>query len=472
MEEFLKNRTFTKGLIISSIVIVFLVDCVLPTGIIVWIFYLVPIGFASIYLTRRVSFLIIGICAVLLFFVVLLAPSGRATLLEYAIFNRFCGVVAFLIVHSLIVALQKTHKQIRDINIRFETAVKISNSGMWDFDIKNNINVWDDNMLRLYNFDSHTISTPYDFLSNLLDPRDSERATQAFKDALEGTSDHYDDSFPIIGGDGKKRFIRSYCRIERSNDGKPIKAIGMNIDITQQKIIEDDLQKLNFELIRSNKELENFAYIASHDLQEPLRMISSFSQLLEKKYSDKLDQEAHEFIKFVVDGANHMQHLINDLLAFSRITTQVVECKAIDSNTPAKRAIDNLQMKIESCNAVITIGDLPVICGDELQLERLFQNLIDNALKFSVNGNPTVEISCKPDFNAWLFAVKDNGIGIVKKNQDKIFEIFQRLNPRDKYPGTGIGLAICKRIVDQNGGKIWLESEPGEGTTFFFTIKK
>jgi PAS domain S-box-containing protein len=469
MEKFLKNKSVTIGFIILSTIIIFLLDLSLRLGIIIWILYLIPIASGHLMLNERNNFLLIGFYSVLMVIASIFSPPGIPV--EYAIFNRTMGVVVFLFIHYLLSHYKKTQKSLDEINKRFNLAVESANTGVWDYDIKNNLIIWDKIMLRIYGIDKNSYNQSFDSWKNVIDPIDSERTVKVFQKAIEGSGD-YQDVYSIIRGDGEKRYIRTYGRIEKDNEGRAIKAVGINIDITDQKKAEDTLLNLNDELSRSNKELENFAYIASHDLQEPLRMISSFSQLLEKKYSDKLDQEAHEFIKFVVDGANHMQLLINDLLEYSRITTQVGICKTIDANIPVKRAIDNLQLKIENCNAVVKVSDLPVVSGDELHLIRLFQNLIDNALKFTGTGNPTIEINCKPDFNAWLFSVKDDGIGIDPKNQEKIFEIFQRLNSRDKYPGTGIGLAICKRIVEQHGGKLWLESEPGKGTTFFFTIKK
>ena len=201
-------------------------------------------------------------------------------------------------------------------------------------------------------------------------------------------------------------------------------------------------------------------------------MVSSYTQLLGKRYSNKLDQDAKEFIQFAVDGANRMQFLINDLLEYSRITTQGREFKETDTFSILGQAIRNLQMKIENCSAIITNGELPIIKVDELHLVRLFQNLIDNALKFKGTESPRIHISCQPDKDHWLFSVKDNGIGIEPQYKDRIFQIFQRLSNRSEYPGTGIGLSICKRIVERHGGKIWMESEPGKGTTFLFTIKK
>jgi len=231
-----------------------------------------------------------------------------------------------------------------------------------------------------------------------------------------------------------------------------------------------EIQSREEELKRSNKELEQFAYVASHDLQEPLRMVSSYTQLLEKRYKDQLDQDAKDFIGFAVNGANRMQRLINDLLSYSRVNTRSQPFAAVDSQSILGQAIANLQPHIEETGAVVTNDDLPEIKGDESQLLRLFQNLIENALKFRGNESPRIHISAKKQKNTWLFSIKDNGMGIDPKYKDKIFVIFQRLHSKTEYSGTGIGLSICKRIVERHGGQIWVESTLNKGSTFYFTI--
>ncbi|MFC2084217.1 PAS domain S-box protein [Bacteroidota bacterium] len=235
---------------------------------------------------------------------------------------------------------------------------------------------------------------------------------------------------------------------------------------------EEELKKILLELERSNKELEQFAYVASHDLQEPLRMVSSYTQLLEKRYKEKLDEDARDFIHYAVDGANRMQILINDLLQYSRITTRGKEFKKVYLNSVLGQAIINMKRRIEETHGIITHEELPELNVDESQITRLFQNLISNSLKYRSNGSPRVHISNKNSKTEVKFFVKDNGIGIAPQFQGRVFEIFQRLHTKDKYEGTGIGLAICKRIIERHGGRIWVESEDGKGSTFCFTIKK
>ncbi len=250
-----------------------------------------------------------------------------------------------------------------------------------------------------------------------------------------------------------------------------IKDIGNRLkgDIDRKEAEQELLRTLeNIKFL--NQELQQFAYVASHDLQEPLRMVISFTQLLAKKYEDKLDDDAKDYINYAVDGARRMQTLINDLLSYSRITTHEESFKIINIENVLEDIILNLQIKIKETSAKITYGEMPSLFADRTQLMQLFQNLIVNALRFRRKEPPQVHISVQQTSNEWIFSVKDNGIGIDQRFFKKIFIIFQRLHTRAEYPGSGIGLAICKRIVDRLNGRIWIESEVGKGSTFKFTI--
>jgi light-regulated signal transduction histidine kinase (bacteriophytochrome) len=231
------------------------------------------------------------------------------------------------------------------------------------------------------------------------------------------------------------------------------------------------LDQLRLQLERSNAELEQFAYVASHDLQEPLRMVASYCQLLERRYRDAVGDEGREFISYAVDGATRMQALINDLLTYSRVGRQEQQLEETNTAELVDRVLINLSTATAESGTSVSVGELPVVLGDASQLNRLFQNLIGNAIKFRGERAPEIRVEARrDDEDAWVFSIQDNGIGIDPKHADRVFAIFQRLHSRAEYAGTGIGLAVCKKIVERHGGRIWLESEPGAGTTFLFTL--
>jgi light-regulated signal transduction histidine kinase (bacteriophytochrome) len=233
-----------------------------------------------------------------------------------------------------------------------------------------------------------------------------------------------------------------------------------------------ELEHKTRELTRSNEELQQFAYVASHDLQEPLRMISSYTQLLGRRYGERLDGDAQEFMAYIVDGAARMKQLIEDLLAYSRVGTRGKEFQEVDSGASLSRALANLRTAAEASGAAVTHDPMPMVLADGAQLAQVFQNLIGNAIKFRGEEPPRVHVHAETTDSVWVFTVKDNGIGLDTQYADRIWMMFQRLHNKADYPGTGIGLAIVKKIVERHGGRIWVESEPGKGSTFGFTIAR
>ncbi len=241
-------------------------------------------------------------------------------------------------------------------------------------------------------------------------------------------------------------------------------------DITERKLKDKELKDTMNELIRSNMELERFAYVSSHDLQEPLRMVTLYSQLLEKRYKDSLDPDADDFIEYIVENAKRMKQLIDDLLEYSRVTSQAKEFENVDLEKVLDVVLTNLSVSIAENNIKVTKKSLPTVFADKNQMMQVFQNLITNAIKFRGEKPPEIDISTQKGENKWKFLITDNGIGIKPEHQKQIFEVFKRLHTREAYPGTGIGLSICQKIIKHHEGRIWVESEPGKGSTFYFTI--
>jgi two-component system, sensor histidine kinase and response regulator len=243
-------------------------------------------------------------------------------------------------------------------------------------------------------------------------------------------------------------------------------------DVTERQQAQQELRRKVEELARSNAELEQFAYVASHDLQEPLRMVASYTQLLARRYRGKLDADADEFIGFAVDGATRMQTLIQDLLSYSRVTTRGRSFAMTDAQVACSAALQNLRQSITEAEGVVTVGSMPQVLADATQLTQLFQNLIGNAIKYSDKRRPDIRIGSKSDGEVTVFSIEDNGIGIEPQYFERIFQMFQRLHTRKDYSGTGIGLALCRKIVERHGGRIWVESRLGEGSTFLFTMPR
>ncbi len=304
----------------------------------------------------------------------------------------------------------------------------------------------------------------------LTHPADLKRNIALFSRLLDGSEDEYALEKRFIHKDGKviHTFIAVSC--VRRPDGEPDYFVALLQDISQTKRVEESLAKTVVDLKRSNQELEQFAYVASHDLQEPLRMVASYVQLLARRYRGKLDADADDFINYAVTGANRMQELINDLLAFSRAGRNKDALVPVSCEEVLKTTLDNLERAISETRAVITHDPLPRVNGKFLQLTQVFQNLVANAIKFQGEETPRIHIGARQEGSQWLFSVKDNGIGIDPEYFKKVFVIFQRLHGKDEYPGTGIGLALSKKIVESHGGRIWIESQSKKGSTFFFTL--
>ena len=305
---------------------------------------------------------------------------------------------------------------------------------------------------------------------NVLDVYHRAEDRARFQEEIERNGSVRDFEVRIRKKDGTVMDCLVDATVRSDNDGTVLGYEGLIRDITERKRAEEALQLYADELARSNADLQQFAYVASHDLQEPLRMVAGYTQLLARRYRDRLDADADEFIGYAVDGAVRMQNLINDLLAYSRVGNRGQPLEATDCNAVFDEVVANLRTAMDDSQATVARDALPTVRADKSQLVELFQNLISNAIKFHGEEPPRIHVSAGLKENGWVFSVRDNGIGIDSEYAERIFGIFQRLHTRDQYPGTGIGLAICKRIVESRGGQIWVESQPGEGSIFHFTI--
>jgi PAS domain S-box-containing protein len=308
------------------------------------------------------------------------------------------------------------------------------------------------------------------FWRDLAHPDDLETSLENTHRVLAGETETCSIEMRYIRAAGSYVWVRETWSLVRGDTGNPKYFISVLEDITGRKQAEEKLGQSTQELARSNAELEQFAYVVSHDLQEPLRMVASYVQLLEERYKDQLDSNAREFIAYAVDGATRMKKMITDLLAYSRVGRQKEELSPIACEAVLDEARANLEAAITESSAEVSHGPLPVVRGNAHLLVHLFQNLIGNALKFRAKAPPRVHVSAELNGHGWVFSVRDNGIGLDQQFADRIFLVFQRLHGREEYPGTGIGLAICRRIVEHHGGRIWVESETGKGATFHFTL--
>lgn len=364
--------------------------------------------------------------------------------------------------------IKRADKALKKSEEKLRLAIEGADAVMWFWNLEKDVFEWTDRYINIFGTNPDPEMSYDDFLKSV-HPEDREKVKNATQRVMQ-----YGEDFKVelrtIWPDRSIHWVYSLGRLFYDFQGKPKEMIGIAIDITPSKLAEQELQETLKQLKRSNAELEQFAYVASHDLQEPLRMITSFLQLLQRRYENQIDSDANEFIQFAVDGAARMQELVNDLLTYSRIGRKTGKFEYVNTEDILKQITFDSRLLIEENNAHINYDNLPLVWADYTQMVQVFQNLISNSIKYNEQENPTINISAEKKVNDWVFKVEDNGIGIDPKHRVHVFKIFQRLHGRDEYDGTGIGLAIVKRIVEQHGGMIWYESKPGEGSIFYFSI--
>lgn len=382
---------------------------------------------------------------------------------------------------TIIIENKLSLEAVKESNRSYDLVALATNDAIWDWDLTTNKVVRTGMGLKiLFGYEQAEADADLDFWMKRVHPDDKKWVITKQREFLDNPVNQYWEEeyrFRKINGEYAYVFDRGY--IIRNEEGKAIRMIGATRDITERKQNEALLLELNNklkqradELAASNVELERFAYIASHDMQEPLRMISSFLQLFRKKYEGQLDETAEQYIHYAVDGADRMKRLIKDLLEYSKVGSSKENYEEVNTYNLVNEVVNVFLDRLEEMKGVITIDNLPQVLANKTQLFQLFQNLIGNALKYAGNEPPRILIQGVEASDHYQFSIRDNGIGIKPVFFEKIFVLFQRLHHKNEYGGTGIGLAVCKKIVERHKGRIWLESEPGKGSCFYFTISK
>ncbi len=405
---------------------------------------------------------------------------------------------------ALAVDNARLYAEARRAQARQEVALEAGRMGAWEWNIPARRVTWAPTLERIHGLPEGSFDGTFEAYQSDMHPEDRERVLSSIQRVVAERKPEHHVQYRIILPDGRVRWLETHGRLTLDEEGQPSRLTGVCTDVTERLALEEDARRLvgeqaaraeaerarqhtaelletlrraqteldqrAQELARSNADLEQFAYVASHDLQEPLRMVASYVQLLARRYRGKLDEDADTFIRYAVDGATRMQALINDLLAYSRVGTRGKEPVPVPLEKCAERALSHLRLALEESGARVEVEPLPWVKGDETQLAQLLQNLVGNAVKFRGGRPPRIRVSATREGDTVTVSVEDNGIGIEPQYHERIFAIFQRLHGKEEYPGTGIGLSICKKIVERHGGRIWVESTLGQGSTFRFTL--
>jgi signal transduction histidine kinase len=364
--------------------------------------------------------------------------------------------------------MKGAEEALRESELKLLEAQHLAHIGSFESDVQSGKIKWSQEVFNIYEREPALGEPSYNEALEYVHPDDKKHILNEVQKGSEANAP-FEFEFRIIVK-GKVKYLHYIGKPVFDISGKLIKRTGAVIDVTERKLSQIRLEELLNHLKRSNKELEQFAYTASHDLQEPVRMIKSYAQILSMNYKDILNNTSIEHLNYIIEGASRMQSLINDLLKYSRVSTTKRKFEPVDCNILIKDVLKDLKLRMTEENADVDVSELPVIKGDKTQLRQVFQNLILNAIKFRSENDPLIRINSERKDGFWVFSVQDNGIGIDPKYHEKIFEIFQRLHHREKYPGTGIGLSIVKKIIELHRGQIYIESELNRGTTFYFTI--
>jgi PAS domain S-box-containing protein len=380
-------------------------------------------------------------------------PSGRDL--------RFLDILARQTAD--IIERQRAERALRTSEERLRLAQKAAKVGVFEWDIQTGVNTWSPELEELYGLEHGSFGGTQPAWESLVHPEDRELAVKKVEEGFR-TGMPMEAEWRVIWPDGSIHWLAGKFQVYRNAQGIPTRMSGVNFEITERKRMETELR-------RANHDLEQFAYSASHDLQEPLRSVKIFSELLSSRHGTQLDNEALEFLNNVRDGARRMEMLVRDLLAYSQASTSENATAVVDANAAMEAAIANLAGAIAETDAKVDFDPLPSVRVQSIHLQQVFQNLIGNAIKYRRSGvSPVVHTKVQREGEDWHFSISDNGIGIEPQFQEKIFGLFKRLHTGDEYSGTGIGLALCQRIVERHHGRIWVESELGKGSVFHFTF--
>jgi PAS domain S-box-containing protein len=387
----------------------------------------------------------------------------------YATAGRIGGIVIFT---ENITEDKKIESALRESGERLHLALAAGRMAAWDWHVPSGEVVWNETHFRMLGYEPEEVRPTYRAFADRVHP-DDRAAVEALIRRCMDERQVYTSVFRTLWPDGTLRWLEARGDFVYDASGRPLRCFGVMLDITDARRAQEALRETIVELEHSNRELEQFAYVSSHDLQEPLRQVRAFAQLLRERYGERLDDKARQYLQFVHDGAARMSELVQGLLDYSRIGGREAEREPVCCAAALDAALANLEVGIAEAQARITRDELPVLTAHPVELAQLFQNLVGNALKFRRSGVPAeIHVGCRRDGGTWRFSVSDNGIGIAPEHRERIFQIFQTLHGRDRYAGTGIGLAICKKIVERHGGRIWVEATPGGGATFFFTLQQ
>ncbi|HUS40278.1 MAG TPA: ATP-binding protein [Pirellulales bacterium] len=367
--------------------------------------------------------------------------------------------------------VQDRTKELQESEQRFDSAARGSHDGLWNWDIRSDSEWWSPRFYELLGYDDGEIEASFAQFQDLLHPDDKQRTLAAIASHLDDQVP-YDIEYRLRTKSGTYRWFSARGQAIWNDVRAPVRMAGSIRDITDRIAAEQALKQRARELEVANRDLQEFAHITSHDLREPLRAVSGFCSLLAQRYQALLDEQGKEFMQHIVEGASRMSNLLDGVLAYSRVGTHGSSFEQVDCNKVLETALANLHTAIEESHANVEHDNLPTITCDKTQLVQLFQNLIANAVKYRDERNPQIHVSAAKDGDFWQFRVQDNGIGFDSSQSEGIYDIFRRLHTRDEYAGLGLGLAICKRIVQRHGGRIWAESETGVGSTFYFTISE